>query len=92
MIKTDIEVLNKLKDRLIKSGELDKVDDDCIALAHAIEALNKLQDIKLPKEALGKMVMFIRRSYFVPETNKLEGLNQLISELLITYLKGGGGK
>ena len=66
-------------------------------LEHLKSAITLIQDyqklrervsgIDLPVKELGKIVMFIRHSMFLPENDKLSELNKMIREAIVTYLQ-----
>jgi hypothetical protein len=47
----------------------------------------RVSGIDLPVKELGKIVMFIRHSMFLPENDKLSELNKMIREAIVTYLQ-----
>jgi hypothetical protein len=94
-----VKELEQLKgmvwDTIQKGVRTDKyLTDRYNALSFAITQIQdyqklreKVSGIDLPVKELGKIVMFIRHSMFLPENDKLSELNKMIREAIVTYLQ-----
>jgi uncharacterized protein YjaG (DUF416 family) len=99
-IEKCVEVLNislKVNDAFYKmqdnaglkftEGRLKYREDVKQAVSLAIQILSRLNDEhRLPDKDIGKIIMFIRRSMFLPENTKMEELSKMITKALIQAL------
>ena len=102
-IMTPDEVVKVLEEIFRQKREIEKYDtgifvnktkQEVEALSFAISFLQDYQKLRervsgidLPVKELGKIVMFIRHSMFLPENDKLSELNKMIREAIVTYLQ-----
>ena len=60
--------------------------EDGQALSLALRVLGRIDSFELSQKQLSEIIMFIRRSMFLPENDKMAELNKLIKQAILQSL------
>jgi hypothetical protein len=83
----ELEILNQLTNIEWYGKEREAIRSAISLLQDYQKLRERVNSIDLPVKELGKIVMFIRHSMFLPENDKLSELNKMIREAIVTYLQ-----